>query len=51
MLLSEELYSFIDDVPVFQMSCGKEILSTLLGTKILTALPGCLKNPYGTLLV
>lgn len=51
MLLSEELYSFIDDVLVFQMSCGKEILSTLLGTKILTALPGCLKNPYGTLLV
>lgn len=36
---------FIDHVPVFQMSCGKEILSTLLGTKILTALPGCLKTP------
>lgn len=45
MLLSEELYGFIDDVPVFHMSCGKEILSTLLGSKISTALTGCLKTP------
>lgn len=52
MLFSEELYSFIDDVPVFQMSCGTEILGTLLGSKISTALPGCLEaSPYGTLLV
>lgn len=53
MLFSEELYSFIGDVlysfigdvPVFQMSCGKEILGILLGSKISTALPGCLKAP------
>lgn len=45
MLFSEEMYSFIDDAPVFQVSCGKEILSTLPGSKISTALPGCLKNP------
>lgn len=45
MLFSEELYRFIDDVPVFQMSCGTEILGTLLGSKISTALPGCLEAP------
>lgn len=45
MLFSEDLYSFIGDVPVFHMSCGKEILSTVLGSKISTALPGCWKTP------
>lgn len=45
MLFSKELYGFIDDVPVFQMSCGREILDTFLGSKISTALPGCLKPP------
>lgn len=45
MLFSEELCSFIGDVPVFHMSCGKKILSTLLGSKISTALLGCLKTP------
>lgn len=41
MLFSEELYGFIDDVPVFQMSCGRQTLSTLLGSKISTALAAC----------
>lgn len=45
MLFSEELYSFIDNVPVFQMSYGKEILGTVLGNKTSTALPDCLKTP------
>lgn len=45
MLFSEELYNFIDDMPVFQISYRKEILSILLGSKISRALLGCLKTP------
>lgn len=45
MLFSEEPYVFTDDLLVFQMSCRREILGTLLGSKISTALPGYFKTP------